>query len=192
MCACKINIYVFAYNIFMKKLILILLSIVCILVVFLFVIFNFVLYPVKFDNYVNKYSKEYSLEPALVYAVIKTESSFNDKAKSSAGAMGLMQIMPSTAKFIAEDLGLENYNNDQLFEPETNIQFGCYYLRYLFDKFKDIEVVICAYNAGEGAVKSWLDDNGKLIKDKINFSETKNYYNKVLINYNAYKNQLSI
>ena len=66
-----------------------------------------------------------------------------------------------------------------MFDAETNIKYGCFYLRYLFDKFKDKRVVVCAYNAGETVVKNWLDEGGKIIEEKISFKETKNYLKKV-------------
>ncbi len=172
----------------MKKLVIAIISIVSVFAIFLILLFNFVLYPTKYKNYVTSFSEKYSLEIALVYAVIKTESNFKFKAKSPSGALGLMQIMPSTAKYLAKDLGINNFEESMLFNPKTNIEFGCYYLNYLFKKFKNKDVVICAYNAGEGAVKNWLDENGNLIYEKINYLETKNYYKKVMSYYNVYSN----
>lgn len=169
----------------MKKSILILFASVCTLTLILFVIFNFVLYPKKYKNYVLAYSNEFKLETALVYAVIKTESNFDANAKSYAGAIGLMQIIPSTAKWIASEFD-ENYEEEKLYAPETNIKYGCFYLNYLKQKFSDIDAVICAYNAGETVVKSWLDENGKLNENKIKFEETKNYLKKVKKYYRVY------
>lgn len=169
----------------MKKSILILFAIVCALTLVLFVIFNFVIYPKKYKNHVLTYSKKFELEVALVYAVIKTESNFDSNAKSYAGAIGLMQIIPSTAKWIASEFE-ENFDEKQLYDPETNIKYGCFYLNYLKQKFSDLDAVICAYNAGETAVKSWLDENGKLIENKIKFEETKNYLKRVKKYYRIY------
>ena len=109
--------------------------------------FNFVLYPTKFENIVVKNAREYLLEPALVYAVIKTESNFDEKAKSKSNALGLMQILPTTADWIAKELNV-SFNESDLFVPEVNVRFGCFYLKYLYDKFGDTDVVVAAYNAG--------------------------------------------
>ncbi len=76
-----------------------------------------------------------------------------------------------------------------MFEPETNIKYGCFYLKYLFDKFGEQDIVVCAYNAGEGKVFDWID-NGKLQRDKIDYDETKNYLAKVEKYYKVYKSKL--
>ncbi len=170
----------------MKKSVLILFGVICVVSLVLFSIFNFAVYPRKYENFVVKYSEEYDLETSLVYAIIKTESNFDSNAKSNAGAMGLMQIMPTTAKWIAQELG-EEIDMLSLFDEERNIKYGCFYLKYLFNKFSDFDVVICAYNAGEGAVRNWIDENGKLVVEKINFPETKNYYLKVKSFMNVYE-----
>ena len=112
-----------------------------------------IIYPIKFEEYVNAYCKEFSLEQCFVYSIIKAESNFNKNAKSAKGATGLMQIMPSTGEFIADKLKLNSYD---LYSPKDNIRFGCFYLRYLFNKFNDVNTVLGAYNAGEGKVRNWL------------------------------------
>ena len=134
------------------------------------------------------YSKEFYLDSALVFSVIKVESGFNLKAKSPKGAVGLMQILPSTAEYIAKSLGVKNYD---LYNVDTNIRFGCYYLRYLINKFTGLTESLCAYNAGEGNVRSWLKDDryssdGKTLQ-KIPFSETNNYVNKIYKSLDKYK-----
>ena len=98
-----------------------------------------------------------------------------------------MQIIPATAKWVASELG-EVYSSESLFDEETNIRYGCYYLNYLFSKLKTTSAVICAYNAGETAALLWIDEKGEVDKDKITFKETKNYYSKVISYYNTYKN----
>ena len=75
-----------------------------------------------------------------------------------------------------------------MFNPETNIKYGCFYLKYLFDKFERQDVVICAYNAGEGVIRDWLDEQGNLVKEKISYEETRNYLKKVSEYYEYYKN----
>ena len=86
------------------------------------------IYPLKYEEMVEKYSKEYNLDFYLVMAIIKTESSFRASAVSEKGAKGLMQITDNTAKYIAKELKESDF---EIFSPETNIKFGCYYLRYL-------------------------------------------------------------
>ncbi len=170
----------------MKKLALILFSSILVLTIIFFIVFRYAVVPKKYNNMVLSYSKEYNIESALVYAIIKTESNFDKNAKSSAGAIGLMQLMPSTASWIASEFG-EDFKSENLYNPEINIKYGCFYLNYLFKKFDNMGTVICAYNAGEGAVKNWLGENGEVEEDKISYRETKNYYKKVLRYYNFYK-----
>lgn len=171
----------------MKKIIYAIFLLACFLTAVCFVVFNFVFYPTKFENIVVKNAREYSLEPALVYAVIKTESNFDEKAKSKSNALGLMQILPTTANWIAKELNIQ-FEESDLFVPEVNVRFGCFYLKYLYDKFGDSDVVVAAYNAGETKVKDWLDENGKLDVKKIDYPETKNYLKKVKGCYQIYKN----
>lgn len=171
----------------MKKKILILFFSLSAVSVLLFVIFNFFVQKKDYQQLVEKYSAEYGLEKELVLAVIKAESDFNEKAVSKSGALGLMQIIPRTAKWIATEFN-ELYEKQKMFEPETNIKYGCFYLNYLFNKFERQDVVICAYNAGEGVVRDWLDENGNLIKEKISYDETRNYLKKVSEYYEIYKN----
>ena len=172
----------------MKKKIIVIFSISIVILFFAAILFNFVICPKKYKNFAVAYSEEFDLELALVYSVIKVESDFNDKAISKSGAVGLMQILPSTGKWIAGKLGVE-FDNETLFSPEQNIKFGCFYLRYLFNKFDDLDSVICAYNAGEGKVLDWIE-GGKLKKDKIDYQETKNYLEKVSHYYRLYNNKL--
>ena len=171
----------------MKKKILILFFSLSAVSVLLFVIFNFFVQKKDYQQLVEKYSAEYGLEKELVLAVIKAESDFNEKAVSKSGARGLMQIMPTTGKWIASELDKGLFLSDDLFDAETNVEFGCFYLNYLFGKFSDLKAVICAYNAGETVVRAWLDEEGFLMEEKIEFSETKIYLQRVLEFYEIYK-----
>lgn len=135
----------------------------------------------KYYDLVDKYSKKYQIDKNLVFALIREESNFNKNAVSKKGAVGLMQIMPSTAEFICEILNIDD--NVDLYDSETNVMLGVRYLKYLFSKFNSEDIVICAYNAGENVVLSWIDNNGKL--KKIEYRQTKIYLNKV-----KYKKQL--
>lgn len=162
----------------MRKTILTIFGAVCLALCIVFLFFNFLIYPTKYQNFISKFGNEFNINTALIYAVIKTESNFETNAVSRSGAVGLMQLLPSTAEWIARELG-EEFETNILLNPETNIKYGCFYLRYLMNKFSDINAVICAYNAGEGAVRSWIDENGNLNESKITYTETKNYLKKV-------------
>jgi len=172
----------------MKRTILIIFVIICLIFSIVFFLFKF-MFPKTYSNYVFSYSNQYQLEPALVFSIIKAESGFNEKAVSKSGAMGLMQLLPATAKWIATELG-DEFENDNLLDPETNIKYGCYYLNYLKNKFNNIEVVICAYNAGESVVRNWISSNGTIEDDNIEYAETKNYLRKVKFYYSIYENSL--
>ena len=145
-------------------------------------------YPLTYSQIVFQFSKEYSLPPALIFAIIKTESSFDKNAVSKAGAKGLMQITDKTGEFIAKKMNASSFD---LFDAKTSVEFGCYYLNYLKQKFPNIETTICAYNAGEGNVASWLKNplystDGKTLKT-IPFSETSAYLKKIKKNFAKYE-----
>ena len=147
-----------------------------------------VLFPPKYSNYVVEYSKEYNVDPMLVMAVMKAESNFNENAESKKDARGLMQITGSTGTWIAEQIGVKNFNVDMLKEPKVSIQFACWYLNNLTKEFGNEDLVVAAYNAGRGNVQKWLNDDkyskdGEML-DYIPFKETDKYVKKV----NAYKN----
>ena len=125
---------------------------------------NRYLYPLKYKEIVIENADLYGLDRALVFATIRVESSFNKNAKSSKGAIGLMQITLSTAEYIAKRLNIIDFD---LTDENINVMFGCYYLRYLIDKFSSIESAICAYNAGEGNVSKWLKDSDYSDDDRI-------------------------
>ena len=150
------------------------------------------IYPLYFKDTVVKYAQEYDLPSPLVAAVIKTESNFNVFAQSSKDAKGLMQITPSTGRWIAEKLGMKSYNDDMLFDPEVNIRFGCWYIRYLYSNYNgDMTLTFAAYNGGRGNVDKWLADkrlskDGKNL-DEIPFKETRNFVVRVNNNYKIYK-----
>lgn len=153
------------------------------LAMFGFVAVFMVFYPLKYRSTVEQNANKYNLDVALVLAIINAESRFKNNRVSSAGAIGLMQIMPTTANFIAQELGYENFSVDDLFTPSINIEFGCYYLNYLLKKFENVKTVVASYNAGETIVRGWLNDqnyssDGKTLQE-IPFLETQNYCKKV-------------
>lgn len=116
-------------------------------------IWGSVVYPLKYEDLIDRYAKEHRLSPFLVAAVIFVESRFNEYAVSPMGARGLMQIMPQTASRIAKTLGDKNFSTDKLFEPERNIRYGTYYLKELLDRHQNnLDKALMAYNGGEMAV----------------------------------------
>lgn len=144
-------------------------------------------YPLKYRQEVFDSANEFGLDKALVYALIKTESGFDKNALSDKGAIGLMQITERTGEFIAEKLGVYVYD---LKDARTNIRFGCYYLRYLMNRFENQKTVLCAYNAGEGNVSAWLANtkyslDGKTLY-KIPFRETEEYIVKIEKSFTKY------
>ncbi len=120
--------------------------------------------------------------PSIVYAIVKAESGFHADAVSGKGAVGLMQLMPSTAQFICEREGIEFFP-ERLKEERYNLRLGCAYITYLSARFSCVETAIAAYNAGEGTVGRWLTDerfssDGRSLKG-IPYSETQGYVKKV-------------
>lgn len=179
----------------MKKLwkyIIVLIVIIIILVV-LFSNKNTIMkkfYIIKYSEYVEKYSQEYEIDKYLIYACIKAESNFIEKAESKKGAKGLMQLMDSTGQEIAKGLNM-TIDNDDLFIPEININLGTKYISKMLKKYGNIQLALAAYNAGSGNVDSWIN-SGKLKADgsdieKIPFKETNNYVRKILKDYKIYK-----
>ena len=146
------------------------------------------LYPRKYSIYVEKYANEYGLDENFVYSVIRAESKFNPNAKSHKEAKGLMQIADITKNWAIEELGLDK--DIDIYDPETNIKIGCWYLNRLYQDFGDMDLVIAAYNGGSGNVKKWLSDQNYSYDGKrlhtIPFNETDKYVTKVKRNYEQY------
>lgn len=149
-------------------------------------------YPLKYEDSIIEYSEMYNVDPNLVAAVIKAESRYNAKAQSNKGAMGLMQIMPETGEWIAQSMGMDNFQLESLWDPDTNIKIGTWYLSELSNQFDgEYDLVIAAYNGGPGNVNKWLNDeryskDGKTLEE-IPFKETKNYVKGVSSNHRMYK-----
>jgi soluble lytic murein transglycosylase len=154
-------------------------------------VINFVL-PVEYDDIIEKYSEQYGLEEALVYAVINAESRFRPGAESSAGAFGLMQMTKPTADWAAEMSGHKtDYEEKGLSNPEVSIAMGCWYLAYLSERFEDERTALAAYNAGQGRVAHWLSqteysNDGKTLQT-IPFRETRDYVSRVSLYKRCYK-----
>ena len=132
------------------------------------------------------YAKQYSLDEAWVYGLMRQESRFVSQAKSGVGAAGIMQIMPATARWIANKLGIQHFQTEHLHQLETNMQFGMYYLKTIQQSLDNSDVLAtAAYNAGPGRARRWRTDKaveGAIYAETIPFSETRDYVKKVIAN----------
>ena len=159
----------------------------------LFSIYTFNNYfPLRYLDIINRYSEIHNVDPVLVAAIINVESRFDRYAVSRAGASGLMQLMPGTAIWVAEALGIESFDFDRdIFNPEINIRMGTWYIARLINNHAELPVALAAYNAGSGNVASWLanplySSNG-ITLDYIPFGETRRYVSVVLASIHAYR-----
>ena len=148
-------------------------------------------YPMKFSNEISSACERFSVDKAIVYSVINIESHFKKDAVSKKGAVGLIQVMPSTADELASQLNISEFD---LKNPADNITLGVYYISQLSKRFEDLETALCAYNAGPANVNAWLkdetkSDDGKTLKN-IPFAETKNYIKKFRKNFEYYSHKL--
>ncbi len=150
------------------------------------------LYPAVYSDIVNKISADYNIDPLVIFSVMREESRFNRKAISRSGALGLMQLMPFTARRMAKSLGYETglLSDNEIMNPDLNITLGSYYLGQLISEFGSVPVAVAAYNAGESAVRRWLEANkynevDEFIED-IPYKETRLYVKKVLRSYFKY------
>lgn len=141
------------------------------------------LYPKKYSEYVEKYAAEYEIDRYLLYSVMRTESSFDPQAVSSAGARGLTQITEDTFDWLLTKTG-EDYTFDDLFTPEISIKYSALFLSILQKEYGVTETVIAAYHAGMGNVSSWLADSRYSVDgqhlDTTPISDTNHYINKVV------------
>ena len=153
-----------------------------------------IMYPKAYQEIVSTYAEKYDVEENLIFAVIKAESNFDEKAVSHKNAIGLMQIMEETADDIATTYGID-IDNDNIKESvanvENNINIGTKYLEILLDKYGNKEVAVAAYNAGIGTVDNWISkdiikEDGSDIEN-IPYKETNNYVRKILRNYEIYQ-----
>ncbi len=129
------------------------------------------MYPREYSEYVEKYSAEYRVPESIIYSVIKCESGFDTAAVSKSGAIGLMQIKPDTFAYLCEKTG-KSYETGMLYDPETNVKYGTYYLSMLYDRFGVWETVYAAYNCGPTRVADWIEagnvtESGRLLEIPI-------------------------
>jgi len=131
-------------------------------------------YPLHYESIVRGHAHNYHLDPALLAAVIYQESKFQAHARSSSGAIGLMQLLPDTAKGIAIHTGGSRFRVADLDNPEINVRYGSWYLRHLMDKYRDERTALAAYNAGQDNVDTWRRDGSGIV-----FPETRHYVSRV-------------
>ncbi|MCK4538456.1 MAG: lytic transglycosylase domain-containing protein [Candidatus Krumholzibacteria bacterium] len=144
------------------------------------------LYPIAYSGMIAEYSKKYNIPPELVLSVIREESSFDDDVVSPAGAVGLMQVMPSTGRWIGEKLKVRNFDKSYLSEPWFNISAGTWYLRFLLDRSDESIVgALAAYNAGNRKMASWRKEydpsvDPMMAMELIGIKETREYVRRVM------------
>jgi soluble lytic murein transglycosylase len=136
--------------------------------------FERIRYPLRYEQIVRGHARNYDLDPALLAAVIYQESKFTADAKSSSGAIGLMQLRPDTAEGIAIRTGGTKFQVSDLYNPEINVRYGSWYLRHLLDKYGDEKTALAAYNAGQRNVDEWRAEG-----EGIQFPETRAYVDHV-------------
>jgi soluble lytic murein transglycosylase len=140
-------------------------------------------YPLAYASIVSAHARNYHLDPALLAAVIYTESKFRPDTVSDAGAVGLMQLLPETAQGIATRTGGSRFRVSDLRDPEINVRYGCWYLEHLKRKYRDrpnsTDLALAAYNAGQGRVDGWLAQAAPGAPVPIAFAETREYLRRV-------------
>lgn len=149
-------------------------------------------YPMYIDGLVKEFSAKYDVDEFLVYSIIREESRFQKNAVSASGAIGLMQLIPSTGKGTAKRVGVNGYRTDMLYTPNVNIQLGTAYFKEVLEEFDgNVVFALASYNGGPNNVARWIAKLGSLNADEfveeIPYGETRNYVKKVLRSYGAYK-----
>jgi len=149
------------------------------------------LYPLAYRDTVDAISKKYDIDPLMVFAVMREESMFDPDAKSIAGALGLMQLMPHTAYRLNGSLRLGEHNNSKIYNIKNNIHLGIYYLSSLVKEFSSYAYALAAYNAGEENLRKWIQKGSHKSPDEfiedIPYTETRNYVKRVITTFFQYK-----
>lgn len=180
---------------FIKAMIIIIIALAIIFVLFKIVrVQNIALkkiYPTKYNEYVEKYSKENNVDKYMIYAIIKAESNFKSDVKSNSNAIGLMQLLEDTAVEMSNSIKQDEITEESLYDPEMNIKLGISYYSYLLKHYRGNNILaLTAYNAGMGNVDNWIKKG--IIKsdgsdiENIPYKETNNYVRKILRDYKLY------
>jgi soluble lytic murein transglycosylase len=151
-------------------------------------------YPLPHREPLSAAARQWSLDEAFVYALIRQESRFVAEARSRAGAIGLMQIMPATGRWIARQMGIKDWKAAMLLVPATNLQMGSYYFRHVWTDLGDRVAATAGYNAGPGRARRWKDAKpleAAIYAETIPFNETRDYVKKVMANSWYYNNRLT-
>jgi soluble lytic murein transglycosylase len=148
---------------------------------------NFALrYPIPFREEFRQYAATQKLDEAWVFGLVRQESRFVADARSAAGAAGLMQLMPRTARFVASKIGLRNYQPRRMTDVQTNLSLGTSYLKMVLDQLGHPVLASAAYNAGPARARRWRDTSrpleGAVYVETIPFPETRDYVKKVMAN----------
>lgn len=139
------------------------------------------LYPLRYAGHISVCARRAGVDPSLVAAVVRAESRFRPDARSRAGAVGLMQVLPETARLVARRHGLDRFRPKMLREPEWNLLIGSLYLSELMDRYHgDVVAALAAYNAGPGVVDTWVAGKPRLTIQAIRYPETRSYVREVL------------
>jgi soluble lytic murein transglycosylase len=151
-------------------------------------------YPIPHREALAASAKQWALDEAIVYSIIRQESRFMPEARSRVGAMGLMQLMPATARWVARQIPVQPFSPAMLSQPEVNIRMGSYYFHRVLDDLGHPLLATAAYNAGPGRARRWRDERaleGAIYAETIPFSETRDYVKKVFANAWFYRNRLT-
>ena len=171
-------------------LVLILIALICVYVLNPYLMRR--KYMVRHADIIAKHTEAYDVDPYLTLAMIYCESTFNADALSHAGARGLMQIMPDTGAWLAPKINLTAYDASMLYDPDINVQMGCWYVSYLINRFNgETKNAVAAFHSGQGTVDKWLADpaissDGKTLAN-IPQGETSKYVTRVFNVYEIYK-----
>jgi soluble lytic murein transglycosylase len=148
-------------------------------------------YPLEYEGIIRTHARNHDLDPALVAAVVYAESRFDPNAESAAGAVGLMQLLPETARGIALRTGGERFVVADLRDPEINVRYGTWYLDHLRERYGSVRLALAAYHAGQGNVDHWREEGLGIV-----FPETRAHVDEVervqRVYADAYRDELSL
>ena len=151
-------------------------------------------YPTPHRDALTAAARQWNVDEALVYGIIRQESRFMPHARSRVGAMGLMQLMPATARWVARQIPVQPFNVAMLTQPELNVQMGSYYFHRVLNDLGHNILATAAYNAGPGRARRWRDERpleGAIYAETIPFNETRDYVKQVVTNTWFYNHRLS-